>query len=448
MVGAPGSPYRGRVTSTTDALPAVDPTARRLDPGAAVRALWARKTWQSTIHVLLDLPMGIATFTISIVLIAITAGLAITAIFAIVSLWLLMTFTRAFTWMERSRFRGILEVDIPPLPRPERQSWWRRFLTDVRSGSMWRQVAYHLVLMFTGVVGFGIVAFTWSVGILLSTLPLHSWLLPTDPDEFGWDLSAPWKPWTLLLTLVGFGVLLAAPWVARAGAEIDVALARWLLGPSRNEELSERVEKLAESRAGVVDAADSERRRIERDLHDGTQQRLVSLAMNLGMARARMADAPAPAREAIEKAHEEAKAALTELRDFVRGLHPAVLNDRGLDAALSGVAARAPIPVQLRVGVAQRPSPTIEAVAYFVVSEALANVAKHARASRAEVAVTRIGNTLRVVVADDGRGGASAEVGSGLRGLGQRVASVDGTLRIDSPQGGPTVIMVELPCES
>jgi signal transduction histidine kinase len=211
---------------------------------------------------------------------------------------------------------------------------------------------------------------------------------------------------------------------------------------------------MTRSRAGAVAAADAERHRIERDLHDGAQQRLVSLAMNLGMARARFADSPEPVRQAIADAHDEAVLALSELREFIRGLHPAVLSDRGLNAALSGLAARAPLPVRLRVDVPRPASPTVEAVAYFIVSEALTNVAKHAQAARAEVTVLREGDVLRIAVTDDGCGGAvpatgdGDAAGTGLRGLAQRAAAVDGTLTIDSPPGGPTVIAAELPCES
>ena len=197
-----------------------------------------------------------------------------------------------------------------------------------------------------------------------------------------------------------------------------------------------------------MDAADAERRRIERDLHDGAQQRLVSLAMNLGRARAHATDAPEPAKQAIADAHEEAKQALAELRDFVRGLHPAVLNDRGLDAALSGIIARTPLPVQLRVDIPQRCSPTIEAIAYFVVAESLTNIAKHANATQAEISVRQTGHRLCLTITDNGQGGAVAHVGGGLQGLAQRTEAVDGTLRIDSPVGGPTVIEVDLPCES
>ncbi|MEU8661147.1 sensor histidine kinase [Actinoplanes philippinensis] len=275
----------------------------------------------------------------------------------------------------------------------------------------------------------------------------------------GADIPAPVRPargrqiayhLLALFTAVAFAVVVvAAPWTAARVARADTALARALLGPGRRAELAMRVESLARSRADIVAATDAERRRIERDLHDGAQQRLVSLAMNLGMARAGLAGTPGPAMRAIEDAHDEAVEALAEMREFVRGLHPAVLDDRGLDAALSGVAARAPLPVRLRVDVPVRCSPVVEAVAYFVVSEALTNVSKHACATHAEVVVHRAAGRLRVVVTDDGRGGASTGGdGTGLLGLARRAAAVDGTFALHSPVGGPTTITVELPCGS
>jgi signal transduction histidine kinase len=167
--------------------------------------------------------------------------------------------------------------------------------------------------------------------------------------------------------------------------------------------------------------------------------------MNLGMARAQT-ETVEEAHEAIADAHEEAKAALAELRNLVRGLHPPVLEDRGLDAALSGVAARMPIPVRLTVNVPRRPPPTIEAVAYFVVSEGLTNITKHSQASQAEVFVQRDGDRLHIIVTDDGVGGADPARGTGLAGLARRAESVDGTLEIASPPGGPTLLTVDLPC--
>jgi signal transduction histidine kinase len=170
--------------------------------------------------------------------------------------------------------------------------------------------------------------------------------------------------------------------------------------------------------------------------------------MNLGMARENLTELPPAAQRVIAEAHDEAKEALAELRALIRGLHPAVLEDRGLDAALSGIAARAPLPVRVTVDVPARATPTIEAVAYFVVSECLTNIARHAHAGRAEVAVRRAGDTLLIRVFDDGVGGAAPGAGSGLASLAQRARSVDGRLAIDSPAGGPTIITVELPCGS
>ena len=252
-------------------------------------------------------------------------------------------------------------------------------------------------------------------------------------------------PIDVYLTAGGIVLLLAAPWLTAAVGALDARAARALLGPSRAEELQLRVEQLTHTRAGAVDAADAERRRLERDLHDGTQQRLVSLAIRLGMARAAPADA-AHAHLVIAEAHEETKAALSELRNLIRGLHPPVLEDRGLDAALSGVTARMPIPVRLTVDVSRRPPPTIEAVAYFVVSEGLTNITKHAQATQAEVFVQRAGDRLHIIVSDDGAGGAAPDGGTGLAGLAKRAESVDGTFEIASPPGGPTLLTVDLPC--
>jgi signal transduction histidine kinase len=170
--------------------------------------------------------------------------------------------------------------------------------------------------------------------------------------------------------------------------------------------------------------------------------------MNLGMARAKLEDDPDSARNLVARAHDDAKQALAELRDLARGIHPAVLADRGLDAALSALAARSPVPVSVRVQLSRRPSATIEAVAYFVVAEALTNIAKHAGATRADIVVWDAGDRLRIDVSDNGRGGANPAAGSGLTGLAGRIAAVDGTMHLSSPPGGPTRLYVELPCVS
>jgi signal transduction histidine kinase len=239
--------------------------------------------------------------------------------------------------------------------------------------------------------------------------------------------------------------VLAAPQIALGFATMDTALTRSLLSPPRD--LAARVAELEVSRERVVDEAEAERRRIERDLHDGAQQRLVALAMELGRAKGKFDDDVDSARELVEQAHGQAKEALTELRNLVRGVHPPVLTDRGLDAALSGLVALCPVPVDLEVVVPTRPKASVEAVAYFAVAEALTNVAKHSQATRAKVAVERHGypGTLTIMISDDGVGGADPG-GAGLTGMAARVSGVDGRLTVESPSGGPTIIAAELPC--
>jgi signal transduction histidine kinase len=202
------------------------------------------------------------------------------------------------------------------------------------------------------------------------------------------------------------------------------------------------------SRTAAVDSAEAERRRIERDLHDGAQQRLVALAMDLGQAAEQFDTNLDTAKELVVGAHQEAKAALSDLRNLVRGIHPAILEDRGLDPALSAVVARSPVPVTLKVDVADRPPAAIESTAYFVVTEALANVAKHAKATKATVTIVRQGDRLVVEVTDNGAGGADPAAGTGLKGLAERVAAVDGWMKVLSPLGGPTTVLVEMPCGS
>jgi len=213
----------------------------------------------------------------------------------------------------------------------------------------------------------------------------------------------------------------------------------------------ERAAVLTETRSQAVAAADAERRRIERDLHDGAQQRLVALGVELGVARRLAERDPAASTAALEHAHDEVKATLAELRDLVRGIHPAVLSDRGLDAALSALAARSPVPVRVEAAPdVDGAGPASQAAAYFVVAEALTNVAKHAdaRSVRVRADVTDDGARLRVVVEDDGRGGAEASPGSGLAGLRGRVAALDGVFDLDSPPGAGTRLTVEVPCAS
>jgi signal transduction histidine kinase len=372
-----------------------------------------RRIWRSTVLAVTGPVVGVAGF------VAVTnAGWFLPRqVASLVSGW------------HRRRYAGLLDEPLV-VPAPEE--------------NVLRQLAFGLIMGPLSLISFVLVVGCWAFALVGFWWLSFGWSLPNDGSfmPYGDPVAMSITPAVAtVLVLLGFVFALRV-------ASLELALARGLLQPSRTAQLSERVDALTESRADVVDAADAERRRIERDLHDGAQQRLVSLAMNLGMARATLTDTDPRALEALTAAHDEAKLALTELRDLVRGLHPAVLDDRGLDAALSGIAARSPVPVRLTVEVEDRPSRTIEAVAYFVVAEALTNVAKHAEARSITVDVSRRGAHLAIMIADDGRGGADPAAGTGLRGLAQRVGSVDGVLRVDSPLGGPTVIKVELPCES
>jgi signal transduction histidine kinase len=234
----------------------------------------------------------------------------------------------------------------------------------------------------------------------------------------------------------------AYPLTAWAGARS--ALARAVLAP-REAELDERLVEVTRSRARLVDAFELERRRIERDLHDGAQQRLVALTVSLGLARLDLAPDSAAA-EQVGEAHEQAKEVLTELRELIRGVHPQVLTDRGLPAAVSDAAGRSPVQVAVDVALPRRLPAAVEVAAYFAVCEALANIAKHSRASRASVRGRLVEGVLVVEVQDDGAGGADPAAGSGLTGLADRISVVDGRLLLSSPAGGPTLIRVEIPC--
>lgn len=350
---------------------------------------------------------------------------------------------RLATIMQRSRFGSLLGVELRAEGALDaQQASWRGFLVTLRTGDAWRQLGYHLVAAPAfGAAGLGMILLG-GAGFVLLLLPLIGLGLPPHSP-----LRSPGAaPRDVLFCVAGVAALWLSAWLAGIIAALDERAAMALLGPDRAVQLEQRVAGLTESRSALVHAVDAERRRIERDLHDGVQQRLVSLAINLGMARSKLDGLPPEAGAVIGAAHEEAKAAMAELRDLVRGLHPAVLDDRGLDAALSGVAARAPFPVRLSVEVPERAAPAVEAVAYFVVSEALTNIAKHAEATQADVEVVQTRGRLRLRIMDDGVGGADPAGGSGLAGLARRAASVDGTFALSSPVGGPTVITVELPC--
>ncbi|WP_060878469.1 sensor histidine kinase, partial [Streptomyces scabiei] len=342
------------------------------------------------------------------------------------------------------------EVSAPEPLRPKGRGAMAWMGAVLRSGSSWRQLLYAVIQFPWSVFSFVVAVTFWTYGWAMLTYPLWFWVFPVWAGQDGLQLYGDEthsvyldNPFEVTMTaLVGLLFTMASPWIVRGLTTVDRVMVGALLGPSR---LGARVVELESDRGVVVDTAAADLRRIERDLHDGAQARLVALAMDLGLAKEKLAEDPRAAAVMVDSAHGEVKTALQELRDLARGIHPAVLTDRGLDAALSSVASRCTVPVVVDVDLPARPVPAIEGIAYFTVSELLQNVSKHAGASRATVDVWKVENRLMLQVADDGVGGADTGSGSGLAGLAERIGAVDGILVVDSPAGGPTRVTAELP---
>jgi signal transduction histidine kinase len=411
-----------------------------------LRDLVSARTWLALVHFLVGLFAGLAAFILVVMLLAVGICFVPLAFTGVPVIGLAMRVASWYAVFERARFRLFLGAEIPAWEAADRAGYrwllvprWRAF----RERATWTEIGYAVLEPALALVWYLLSLVLWPLGLALVAMPFYAAKLPGGGAHIGSTFVR--GSGTAVAAVIGVIALLVAPQLTRGLARADAAFARALLGKPRD--LEARVAELQQSRDRVVDAAEAERRRIERDLHDGAQQRLVALAMELGRAKAKFADDVDAAAELVDRAHVEAKAALTELRDLVRGVHPPVLADRGLDAALSGLAARCPVPVEVKVEVAVRPRPAVEAVAYFVVAEALTNIAKHSRASSATVVVESYGypGTLNIMVSDDGVGGADP-AGAGLSGLADRVAGVDGRLTVESPSGGPTIIAVVLPC--
>jgi signal transduction histidine kinase len=418
---------------------------------AGLRAPVEARSWREFGYVLLGLPVGILLFTYAVTTVSVGAGLLITFL-GVPVLAAGLAGCRGFGALERARARALLgmEVSAPEPLRPKGRGAMAWMGAVLRSGSSWRQLLYAVVQFPWSVFSFGVAVTFWTYGWALLTYPLWFWVFPVWAGQDGLQLYGDEthsvyldNPFEVTVTaLVGLLFTMASPWIVRGLTTVDRVMVGALLGPSR---LGARVVELESDRGVVVDTAAADLRRIERDLHDGAQARLVALAMDLGLAKEKLAEDPRAAAVMVDSAHGEVKTALRELRDLARGIHPAVLTDRGLDAALSSVASRCAVPVVVDVDLPARPVPAIEGIAYFTVSELLQNVSKHAGASRATVDVWKVENRLMLQVADDGVGGADTGRGSGLAGLAERIGAVDGILVVDSPAGGPTRVTAELP---
>ena len=419
----------------------------------------------STLFLLSSLPLGLFWFAILVALVL--AGLPLTVVWVgLPILAFAMLVCVQSVRVERWRLSRLLGTRVVSPYRPlPRGSVFARARARVADPALWRGLLYLFLLLPVGLAEL-VVVIVPALATFLVSYPLWFWTLPNG-GGIGWTslFVADTAPEALLVMFVGLVVMAAAMAFGLQVTQAHAALGRRLLGPRSRTGLEERVEVLTESRSKAVEAAIVERRRIERDLHDGAQQRLVSLAMSLGMARQKLEKAlarrhtagddpeAAQAAELVGEAHEEAKRALTEIRDLIRGIHPAVLTDRGLDAAISALAGRSPVHTSVEVEIDERPPEAAEITAYFVIAEALANVAKHSGASEARVSVHRQkcaerdehpGDLLVVEVEDDGGGGADP-TGTGLTGLADRVVVLDGCLTVESPAGGPTRVRAELP---
>ncbi|MEU7070904.1 sensor domain-containing protein [Streptomyces narbonensis] len=418
---------------------------------AAIRAPFEARTWRALGYVLIGLPLSVFWFSLSIAFVSAGAGLLITFL-GVPILAGALAMCRGFGTVERARAKALLDLDVKA-PDPVRGktggpfSWMGAML---KNGASWRHLLYAVLHMPWAIFGFTVTVTLWAWGWGLFTYPLWQWIFPAYVGQDGiqlygdgthnFYLDSPFE--TGVTSAIGLLFVLVGPWVLRGVVTVDRLLVAGLLGPSR---LASRVTELESDRGVVVDTAAADLRRIERDLHDGPQARLASLAMDLGLAKEKLAEDPKAAAVMVDEAHGEVKVALQELRDLARGIHPAVLTDRGLDAALSSVASRCAVPVSVDVDLPARPVAAIEGIAYFTVSELLQNVSKHARARRAWVDVWRTGDRLMLQVRDDGVGGAETAAGRSLAKLSDRVGAVDGVLAVDSPAGGPTTVTVELP---
>jgi signal transduction histidine kinase len=417
-----------------------------------VKPLFAKQTYAELLYVGLGLPLGIAGFTFVVTSLSLSVGLAIILIgFPLLALSLVLA--RWFGAVERGLGRALLGVEVGTPRKQPRTRPILGFFTD-RVG--WRAMAFLFLRLPVSILDFTVSVTVWAYGLAGSTYWYWRHFLPVQHyhgvahrgSQLGPGYFIDTAPRILVATVLGIIVLVASPWIVHGMLTLDRMLVRGLLGPTT---AAERVRELETTRAMAVEDSAAELRRIERDLHDGAQARLVALAMSLGLAKEELeGDDPEVAivrvRQLVDDAHREAKGTIVDLRDLARGIHPPAL-DRGLPDALATLTARCAIPVSLHVALEPRPTPAVETIVYFCTAELLTNVVKHSGARRASVSVIRGEHRLVLRVEDDGAGGAAAGRGggSGLAGLADRVATVDGTLQIVSPEGGPTTMTVEIP---
>ena len=408
-------------------------------PARLVRGALRPQTLLNLLYLLVAFPLGVAYLVVIVIGASIGAALAVVLVGLVVLLATLIA-TRGMAAIERGAARALLGVEIA---RPEDAGDLkplRRVGRWLRDPVTWKGLVFVVLKAPLGGVTLVLVALSGFVSLVLLFSPLI--VLVTPVTVFGWIVESPLA--ALPLVVVGVPAVLLSLLLYDGLAWLWALFARLMLGPS-TAALHERVDDLRDARARIIAAGDAERRRIERDLHDGAQQRLVALSLTLGMAESRLTADPAAAAPLIAQAREEAALAVKELRELASGIHPALLSERGLGPALEALAARAPVPTTVDgVPVARLP-PQVEAACYFVTAEALTNVAKYAGATSAGVSLSVQHGRVRLLVRDDGGGGADLSAGTGLRGLRDRVEALDGHLDVDSPPGLGTTVIAEIP---
>jgi signal transduction histidine kinase len=422
------------------------------DPAVhAPRPSW-RQLPRDLAYLLLGFPIALAAFVVAVT--GISLGISLLIIWVGVPVLVLtLVIGRGFAELERARVRACEQRPFQPtFYRTTEGRWFRRLLGILRDPQYWRDIVFSVVA-FPVKIASWVVVITWSSAAVAGVGYLvYGWALDDLPDnQTAWEfLGIESRFWNVFLYVaLGLAFLLTMPYAMRWTAALDTAFSTLLLAnpkAAENAALRAQAERLRQSRAAAAEAEAATLRRVERDIHDGPQQRLVRLTMDLEAVQRRMDDDPDAARPLVAAALNHTQDALAELRALSRGIAPPILADRGLPAALAAAAARCPVPVDLDVSLgAERPSATAENAAYFVVTEALTNVAKHSGASAVQVSVARVADVLHVQVSDDGRGDAHLGKGHGLAGLADRLAGIDGDFEVHSPPGAGTVVSAQIP---
>jgi signal transduction histidine kinase len=427
-------------------VPTIAPGPLRFDVVIArlQRELVDPRTYGRIGYLLVAGILGCIEFVLLVTTISLGVGLAVT----LIGIPILIGSVYAWGWMaevERRLIGALTGTSIPNpyRPMPENSRSWARLRARLADPATWKDLTFLLLQFPFGLVSFILAAVVLGVGAQGLTLPLWYWAIPDGVDVGVFHVHQLWAA-LALVPVGGLVLVLGIPALSALG-RLYVSYAEVLLGSNVDPAVTAQMTDLRDARSRIIEAADAERRRIERDLHDGAQQRLVALALTLRMAEKRAAEGNTEAAALVRQAGEEAGLALKDLRDLARGIHPAILTNRGLPAALDDLAGRASVPVEVVAAPEDRLPDQVEAAAYFVVSECLANVGKHAQATTAQVSVTPGDGHLLVTVTDDGVGGAQLDGGSGLQGLQDRVGALDGTLAVESAPGGGTRVLATIP---